>query len=145
MVILKSASLYVYSRPLCKLMLAISSRCFAFSEIITFFLLFVLHLSAFYKIKFQVCYCLLNCRNWKKEKLCCAIILFHSIISHNLRRSSGHHRRIRNNPFPYCPVFSFRFLTRVRSSSYSPIAAWIFVLTSSLVTWSLNEMFDSLR
>ena len=34
---------------------------------------------------------------------------------------------------------SFRFLTRVRSSSYSPMAAWIFLRTSSLVTWSLYE------
>ena len=40
---------------------------------------------------------------------------------------------------------SFRFLTRVRSSSYSPIAAWIFLRTSALVTWSLYEMFSSLR
>ena len=40
---------------------------------------------------------------------------------------------------------SFRFLTRVKSSSYSPMAAWIFLLTSSLVTWSLYEMFNSLR
>ena len=40
---------------------------------------------------------------------------------------------------------SFRFLTRVRSSSYSPMAAWIFPRTSSLVTWSLYEMFNSLR
>ena len=40
---------------------------------------------------------------------------------------------------------SFRFLTRVRSSSYSPMAAWIFLQTSSLVTWSLYEMFNSLR
>ena len=38
---------------------------------------------------------------------------------------------------------SFRFLTRVRSSSYSPMAAWIFLRTSSLVTWSLYEMFNS--
>ena len=30
----------------------------------------------------------------------------------------------------------FRFLTRVRSASYSPTAAWIFLRTSSLVTWS---------
>ena len=29
---------------------------------------------------------------------------------------------------------SFRFLTRIRSSSYSPVAAWIFLRTSSLVT-----------
>ena len=35
---------------------------------------------------------------------------------------------------------SFRFLTRVRSSSYSLMAAWIFLRTSSLVTWSLYEM-----
>ena len=40
---------------------------------------------------------------------------------------------------------SFRFLTRVRSSSYSPMTAWIFLRTSSLVTWSLYEMFNSLR
>ena len=40
---------------------------------------------------------------------------------------------------------SFRFLTRVRSSSYSLMAAWIFLRTSSLVTWSLYEMFNSLR
>ena len=40
---------------------------------------------------------------------------------------------------------SFRFLTRVRSSSYSPMAAWIFLRTSSLVTWSLYEMFNNLR
>ena len=40
---------------------------------------------------------------------------------------------------------SFRFLTRVRSSSYSPMAAWIFLRTSSLVTWSLYEMFNSLQ
>ena len=40
---------------------------------------------------------------------------------------------------------SVRFLTRVRSSSYSPMAAWIFLPTSSLVTWSLYEMFNSLR
>ena len=38
---------------------------------------------------------------------------------------------------------SFRFFTRVRSSSYSPMAAWIFLRTSSLVTWSLYEMFNS--
>ena len=29
---------------------------------------------------------------------------------------------------------NFRFLTRVKSSSYSPMAAWIFLRTSSLVT-----------
>ena len=40
---------------------------------------------------------------------------------------------------------SFRFLTRVRSSSYSPMPAWIFLRTSSLVTWSLYEMFNGLR
>ena len=39
---------------------------------------------------------------------------------------------------------NFRFLTSVRSSSYSPMAAWIFLRTSSLVTWSLYEMFNSL-
>ena len=45
-----------------------------------------------------------------------------------------------------CPDhLSFRFLTRVSSSSYSPMAAWIFLRTSSLVTWSLYEMFNSLR
>ena len=30
----------------------------------------------------------------------------------------------------------FRFLTRVRRSSYPPMAAWIFLRTCSLVTWS---------
>ena len=39
---------------------------------------------------------------------------------------------------------SFCFLTRVRSSSYSPMAAWIFLRTPSLVTWSLYEMFNCL-
>ena len=39
----------------------------------------------------------------------------------------------------------FLFLTRIMSSSYSPMATWIFLLTSSLVTWSLYEMFYSLR
>ena len=33
-------------------------------------------------------------------------VLFYSILSHNLGRSLGHHRRICNNPFPICPVFS---------------------------------------
>ena len=32
---------------------------------------------------------------------------------------------------------TFRALTKVRSSSYFPMAAWIFLQTSSLVTWSL--------
>ena len=40
---------------------------------------------------------------------------------------------------------SFRFLTRVRNSTYSPMAVWIFLHNSSLVTWSLYEMFNSLR
>ena len=40
---------------------------------------------------------------------------------------------------------SFRFLTRFRSSLYSPMAAWIFLRAFSLVTWSLYEMFNSLR
>ena len=126
------------------------------------------------------------------------LFLFYSILSHNLGRSSGHHRWIRNNTFPSWPVFScpswagkvhscpifdiafpplllsasfyfsfhcapydvfakpedletwpnhlsFRSLTRVRSSSYSPMADKIFLRTSSLVTWSLYEMFNSLR
>ena len=38
-----------------------------------------------------------------------------------------------------------RFLTSVRSSSHSPVAAWIFLRTSSLVIWSLYETFNSLR
>ena len=38
---------------------------------------------------------------------------------------------------------SLRFLTR--SSSYSPMAAWVFLRTSSLVTWSLYGMFNNLR
>ena len=40
---------------------------------------------------------------------------------------------------------NFCFLTRVRSSSYSSTAAWIFMRTSSLVAWSLSEMFNSRR
>ena len=39
---------------------------------------------------------------------------------------------------------SFCVLTRVRSLSYSPMAAWIFLQTSLLVTWSLYEMLNSL-
>ena len=35
---------------------------------------------------------------------------------------------------------SFRFLTKARSSSYFPVAAWIFLRTSSLVTWYLFEI-----
>ena len=40
---------------------------------------------------------------------------------------------------------SFCFPTRVRSSSYSPMAAWIFLRTSPPATWSLYGMFSSLR
>lgn len=40
---------------------------------------------------------------------------------------------------------SFRLSTRVKSSSYSPMGAWIFLQTSSKVTWSLYEMSNSLR
>ena len=40
---------------------------------------------------------------------------------------------------------NFRFLTRIRSPSYFSMAAWIFLRTSSLVTLSLYEMFNSLR
>ena len=39
---------------------------------------------------------------------------------------------------------SFHFLTRVRSLSCSPMAAWIFLQTSLLVTWSLYEMINNL-
>ena len=48
--------------------------------------------------------------------------------------------------FEICPDhLSFRFLTKIRSSSYFPMAAWIFLRTSSLVTWCLYETFTSLR
>ena len=40
---------------------------------------------------------------------------------------------------------SFRFLTRVRSSSYSSMAPWLLLLISSLVTCSFYEMFNNLR
>ena len=40
---------------------------------------------------------------------------------------------------------NFHFLTRVRSLSYSQMATWIFLRTSSLITWSLYEMSNSLR
>ena len=36
-------------------------------------------------------------------------------------------------------------VARVWSSSYSPMAAWVFLQISSLVTRSLSEMFNSLR
>ena len=36
-------------------------------------------------------------------------------------------------------LLSFRFLTRVRSLSYSPMAAWIFLQTSSKVTSSSSS------
>ena len=39
---------------------------------------------------------------------------------------------------------SFRFLTRVRSLSYSPMIAWIFLQTSLLITWSLCDMLHGL-
>ena len=39
---------------------------------------------------------------------------------------------------------SFHVLTRVRSPSYSPMAAWIFLQTSSLETRFLYKMFTSL-
>ena len=39
---------------------------------------------------------------------------------------------------------SFRFFTMVRSSSYSPVTAWIFLRTFSLVTWFLYKMFNNL-
>ena len=45
-----------------------------------------------------------------------------------------------------CPNhLSFRFLTKVRSSSYFPMAVWVFLRTTSSVTWSLYEMFSNLR
>ena len=40
--------------------------------------------------------------------------------------------------------FIFRYLTRVRSSSYSPIAEWIFLRTPSFVLWYLYKMMNSL-
>ena len=45
-----------------------------------------------------------------------------------------------------CPHHcSFCFFTMVRRSSWGPIACWIMVQTSSLVTWSLYEMRSILR
>ena len=40
---------------------------------------------------------------------------------------------------------SLRLFTIVRRSSCGPIACWILARTSSLVTWSLYEMFSILR
>ena len=40
---------------------------------------------------------------------------------------------------------SFHFLTKVRSSLISPVEAWIFLRTFSLVTWFLYKMFSNLR
>ena len=41
--------------------------------------------------------------------------------------------------------FSLRLFTMVRRSSCGPIACWILAWTSSLVTWSLYEMWRILR
>ena len=38
---------------------------------------------------------------------------------------------------------SFHVLSIVKSSAYSPIAAWAFLRTSSLETWSLDEILNS--
>ena len=43
--------------------------------------------------------------NWIWIRKCALYLYFFSILSHNLGRSSGHHRWIRNNAFPYWPVF----------------------------------------
>ena len=40
---------------------------------------------------------------------------------------------------------SFHILTKVRSLSPFPMAAWIFLRIPSLMTWSLIEMFSNLR
>ena len=40
---------------------------------------------------------------------------------------------------------SFRSLTKVRSYSCFPMAAWLFRQTSLLVTWSLFKLFSNLR
>ena len=45
---LKSASLQVYTRPLCKINAGYHTWGFTFSEFLSFILLFVLHLSALY-------------------------------------------------------------------------------------------------
>ena len=39
----------------------------------------------------------------------------------------------------------FHFLAKFRSSSYFPMAAWIVLRISSLVTWSLYGMFSNLQ
>ena len=39
----------------------------------------------------------------------------------------------------------FRFLTTVKRSLYSPMAALVFLRTSTLVIWSLYEMFNTLQ
>ena len=44
-----------------------------------------------------------------------------------------------------CQTISFRFLTSVSCSLYSPMAACIFLQTSSLMTWILYKRFNSLR
>ena len=45
-----------------------------------------------------------------------------------------------------CPHYiSLRLLTMVRGFSCGPVACWILVRTSSLVTWSLYEMRSILR
>ena len=54
-------------------------------------------------------YRLQNEHNFDKKSHCQHDVVndvFYSILSHNLGRSSGHHRWIRNNPFPSWHVFS---------------------------------------
>ena len=40
---------------------------------------------------------------------------------------------------------SFHFLIKIRISSYFQMAAWIFLRTYALVTWSMYEMLSNLR
>ena len=40
---------------------------------------------------------------------------------------------------------SFHFFTKVRNSPCFPMAAWVFLRTSSMVTWSLYKVLSNLR
>ena len=63
---------------------------------------------------------------------------FFSILSHNLERSLGHHRWVRNNPFPFRPVFSRpSWAGKVHSCSLFNIVLPPLLLSASFFVLSL--------
>ena len=71
--------------------------------------------------------------------LCLSLLLFPSTVSRKIVFARPKDLETWPN---HC---SFRFFAMIKSSSYSSMAALIFLRTSSLLTWSLFEMFNSLR